>query len=335
MTDLITRPDGSVTWRHRHHAECKPDCKDQARTFFAFDRVTDDLLQALTVDPRVLDRHGNDVLRRTFDRAFGFMNLWPITLAEKIAIGEVTLDADDGHGEQLAPAQRTFDLTVPLDRVIWPATPKQATYIRSLAGQRQWDAVSAPLRELIQAIVSGELDKTATYEKTVPVPGERRVETVEVTDTGLAIAKVDASRVIDALLSCPPVYTAPAPSAAPAADGGVDLSSVPAGIYGVPGFDTRLKVRIDKPTKGKWAGWTFVKDGAEYGHEQRYGSVRPGDTYRGMIMDQLRAIAASPAEAAAKYGHLTGHCSICGRKLEDEESVKAGIGPVCRAKVGW
>ena len=73
---------------------------------------------------------------------------------------------------------------------------------------------------------------------------------------------------------------------------GLDLSSIPSGTYAVPGGDTRLKVRIDVVTKGKWAGWVFVKDGAEYGQGQRYGSQKPGATYKGQIEDALRAIAA-------------------------------------------
>lgn len=112
----------------------------------------------------------------------------------------------------------------------------------------------------------------------------------------------------------------------------LDLSEVPAGLYAVPGGDTRLKVRIDKPTRGKWAGWVFVKDGAEYGSGTRYGSQRPGENYGGQIVDQLRAIASDPLEASKAYGRLVGVCGVCGRKLENEDSVAAGIGPVCAGK---
>lgn len=48
----------------------------------------------------------------------------------------------------------------------------------------------------------------------------------------------------------------------------------------------------------------------------------------------LRAIE-DPYTAAVEYGRLTGRCSICNRTLSNEESVKLGIGPVCRAKFGW
>lgn len=128
----------------------------------------------------------------------------------------------------------------------------------------------------------------------------------------------------------------PEPQATPPAAArnttGVDLSKLPAGMYAVPGGDTRLKVRIDKPAKGKWLGWTFVKDGAEYGEGKRYGSQRPGERYVGAIADALAAIVADPAGAAARYGELTGQCSSCNRTLEDKLSVERGVGPICWAK---
>ena len=115
---------------------------------------------------------------------------------------------------------------------------------------------------------------------------------------------------------------------------GLDLSEVPSGRYAVPGGDTRLKVMIQGVAGGKWDGWVFVKDAAEYGQGQRYGSQRPGETYRGKIEDALRAIAADPKAAAAAYGHLTGSCGVCGRHLEDKDSIERGIGPVCWGKFG-
>lgn len=115
----------------------------------------------------------------------------------------------------------------------------------------------------------------------------------------------------------------------------IDLSSIPAGRYAVPNGATRLKIEIDKPTEGNWAGWIFVKDAAEYGANQRYGSQKPGKLYAGRVRDELRAILADPREAAAAYGHLTGTCGMCGRPLEEESSVARGIGPKCAQKAGW
>lgn len=151
------------------------------------------------------------------------------------------------------------------------------------------------------------------------------------------LSRKGASDGIDRLLAIPKKATpAPAP-AAPVTTPTVDLSNVPAGFYAVPGGDTRLKVRIDRPTEGKWNGYIFVKDGAEYGNGKRYGTVRPGDAgaYRGDIPAAMAIIAADPAAASAAYGHLVGRCGVCNRHLEDAKSVERGIGPVCAAKYGW
>lgn len=110
--------------------------------------------------------------------------------------------------------------------------------------------------------------------------------------------------------------------------------TVPAGLYAVPEGETRLKVRIDRPGDGKWQGFVFVKNGAEYGAGAgtRYGMQRPGGVYQGAITEQLRVINADPRAASAAYGRLTGTCGRCGRKLEDAASIEAGIGPVCAGK---
>lgn len=120
------------------------------------------------------------------------------------------------------------------------------------------------------------------------------------------------------------------------AGSGIDLSNVPAGRYAVPNGDTRLKVMIRKPAApNKWAGFIFVSDAAEYGNRQNYGRQAPGKTYSGKIGAELAAIAADPKAAAVAYGKLTGTCSICGRPLENAESVERGIGPICAEKEGW
>ena len=115
----------------------------------------------------------------------------------------------------------------------------------------------------------------------------------------------------------------------------IDLSDLPSGYYAVPNGETRLKVRVSRPTKASsWYGWVFVSDGAAYGERTNYGrqNEAEGKLYSGKIQDQLRAILADPLEALTAYGKLTGTCGACGRMLEDEESVALGIGPICRQK---
>lgn len=114
---------------------------------------------------------------------------------------------------------------------------------------------------------------------------------------------------------------------------GLDLTDLPSGYYAVPGGDTRLKVRVARPTKAsRWHGWIFVSDGAEYGQRKNYGKQAPSGMYQGEIGEQLAAIIADPYEAMVAYGKLTGTCGACGRLLEDQDSIQRGIGPVCAGK---
>ncbi len=114
----------------------------------------------------------------------------------------------------------------------------------------------------------------------------------------------------------------------------LDLSPLLKGFYSVPDGDTRLKVAIRRPgKKSKWHGYIFVDDGAAYGNRRTYGRQAPDSLYRGDIRDALAAILEDPKAAMVAYGKLTGTCGVCGRKLEDEQSVAAGIGPICAGRL--
>jgi len=114
----------------------------------------------------------------------------------------------------------------------------------------------------------------------------------------------------------------------------IDLSSLPKGYYAVPNGDTRLKIAIRRPGKNsRYQGWIFVTDGAAYGNRQNYGKQAPGSLYAGKIQDELKEVLADPKAAMIAYGKLTGTCGKCGRILEDEVSVAAGIGPICASKM--
>jgi hypothetical protein len=52
------------------------------------------------------------------------------------------------------------------------------------------------------------------------------------------------------------------------------------------------------------------------------------------LLDTLNTIAGNPADAAKKYGALSGHCSFCNLHLTDEGSVEVGYGPVCAKNYG-
>lgn len=50
--------------------------------------------------------------------------------------------------------------------------------------------------------------------------------------------------------------------------------------------------------------------------------------------ERIAEICRDPLGAAVMHGKQTGRCSCCGRELENEESVRLGIGPICREKWG-
>ena len=106
---------------------------------------------------------------------------------------------------------------------------------------------------------------------------------------------------------------------------------LPAGYYAVNGKRYHLSV----PTKGKWKGFQFLATGSDYHSRKRVATVLPngkfsyGTQQPGVFMQ----ISADPLEAMREYGRITGTCGKCGRKLEDPDSIAAGIGPVCAAKM--
>lgn len=50
---------------------------------------------------------------------------------------------------------------------------------------------------------------------------------------------------------------------------------------------------------------------------------------------EILKIASDPAAAADVHGLATNICSCCGAELTNKDSVRLGIGPVCRSKWGW
>lgn len=48
--------------------------------------------------------------------------------------------------------------------------------------------------------------------------------------------------------------------------------------------------------------------------------------------EEITMLAADPATAAVAYGKATSNCAVCGKFLENPESVARGIGPICWGK---
>lgn len=102
---------------------------------------------------------------------------------------------------------------------------------------------------------------------------------------------------------------------------------VPAGRYAVVlNAETHYRFfKVDTPTEGRWAGYTFVDEQASDEHWPVRGARK------GEVLDAIRA--AGPLEAMKAYGREIGECGHCGRTLTDPASIAAGIGPVCAGRM--
>ena len=143
---------------------------------------------------------------------------------------------------------------------------------------------------------------------------ERGVATAEdiakLVEQGLL--KRTASQMIDGLLKSRPAPVAPPKPTAP---------EFPAGRYAlVHDSGTTYFFQVDRPTEGKWAGYTFVK---------RVSGDNLLRVDRAEAPHILRAIAADPLTAARRYGREKRCCGMCGHGLTDDTSLKLGIGPDC------
>lgn len=104
-------------------------------------------------------------------------------------------------------------------------------------------------------------------------------------------------------------------------------SGVMAGRYAVEHEGTLKFYAVDKPEDGRWKGHTFL-------------SVQASDDFhrirsRESVREILALIAVDPKEAMLRYGREIGSCGKCHKILTNEESRTYGVGPVCRAKLGW
>jgi len=133
------------------------------------------------------------------------------------------------------------------------------------------------------------------------------------------VATRTASEVIDYLLGLPVAERASTPQSG--------MSDIAAGRYALVADDGTVKFYIvDRPTEGRWAGYTFLN---AQGSEERYPIRDRAERTR-----ILGLIAADPLTAMVRYGHELGRCGNCGRALTDETSRAAGIGPDCAQALG-
>jgi len=88
-------------------------------------------------------------------------------------------------------------------------------------------------------------------------------------------------------------------------------------------------------------GDIFKVQRAVHGSRQLYakhlivseGQSRGEFEYEPGALGKLSATDRMTVEEAAEFGKLYGWCCVCGRQLTDEQSIAAGIGPVCASRV--
>ncbi len=105
--------------------------------------------------------------------------------------------------------------------------------------------------------------------------------------------------------------------------------TMPPGRYALDGVTQLCFYEVSKG-KGRWEGYVFIKQ--LLGSPRAYRKVDMTPAQRASV---LSAIQADPKSASLRYGREARICGICSSPLTNTESRKAGIGPICRGKVGW
>lgn len=88
---------------------------------------------------------------------------------------------------------------------------------------------------------------------------------------------------------------------------------------------------VNKPTRGKWVGYTFVVQ--LIGSPGDYRKQRLGQKVAVNILKDIMKVGVE--QAVSDFGLKSETCGICHSPLSNDESIKRGIGPHCAAKLGW
>lgn len=107
----------------------------------------------------------------------------------------------------------------------------------------------------------------------------------------------------------------------------VDMPTVDSNRYAVTLGDKLRFFRVNSPTEGKWAGYTFIDE--LYGSAQALKRI-PVKNQQARL--NILTTIASDEDALARFGQELGICGMCGSPLTDELSREIGIGPTCRSK---
>jgi hypothetical protein len=134
----------------------------------------------------------------------------------------------------------------------------------------------------------------------------------------------EARTTIDGLLALPK------PQAARRATAPRPTTDIPAGRYAVPsrtGANDLDFWKIDRPTEGRWNGYTFVA--------RILGGHDPIKVRGAEAAAAISAIESAGWQNAAQvYGQQIGSCGRCNRSLSDVTSRFTGFGSHCRSEIG-
>lgn len=103
--------------------------------------------------------------------------------------------------------------------------------------------------------------------------------------------------------------------------------TMPAGRYALLEGDEVGFYKVDRPDKGRWIGYVFIK--RLVGSPGDYREVPINANARYTLLD---AIDADSKGAMERFGRETMTCGRCGSPLTDPKSRAVGIGPICAGK---
>ena len=130
---------------------------------------------------------------------------------------------------------------------------------------------------------------------------------------GTNFSQHSASALIDYLMACPKSALAPEPDDLEGMHKvGERIFKVQRAVHGSGGLYVKELIVRPLPDGSYNTAFDYCKNGI-----RRFGLSR----HTKMTLEQ-----------AKEFGALYGTCCVCGRTLTDEESIAAGIGPVCGAK---
>lgn len=90
----------------------------------------------------------------------------------------------------------------------------------------------------------------------------------------------------------------------------------------------------------RYPGSINISDGGPFGESTFFGRIHmdgnfvPSSACTEKIKEFVIAFAEDPISTASAYGHKTGNCCFCVKKLTDPRSVEVGYGPICAKNYG-